>query len=149
MISKKYLPIEALNFKSFKLTFESGFKEFNIFFLKNVLGSYAEYIGFEMITVMLGVFQQNDWMACWVITQTISSFTYTIGLGFSNVTRTIINIKIGQGKNKESRKSAYLSLVLIAVFGIILTLLYSLLRRYIASMFIKSGTSDYVLLVEF
>ena len=43
IISKKYLPDEAKVFDDLREVFKGGFCKFNLFFLKNVFGTYAEY----------------------------------------------------------------------------------------------------------
>jgi len=93
--------------------------------------------------------QNPDWITCWTIIQTISSFGYFAGMGFSNSLRTIVCIQIGEGRNKEAKRSTYLGLALISVFGIVLVLLFNLLRTYIASIFVKSGTEMHDLLADF
>ena len=85
--------------------------------------------------------QINDWMVCWAIIQTLSSFNYMFGMGFSNATRTILNIKIGEGKNKEAKRSTWLSLAVIAAFGILVMILLNIFRAYIATVFTDRGTN--------
>ena len=71
------------------------------------------------------------------------------GMGYSNAIRTIVCIQLGEGRNKEAKRSTYLGLALISVFGIVLVLLFNLLRTYIASIFTESGTAVHDLLVDF
>ena len=149
IIIKKYLPDEAKVFDDLREVFKDGFCQFNVFFLKNVFGPYAEYQGFEAVTIMLGIMQQNDWMAAWVIINTISSLCYTFGQGFANAVRTIVNIEIGEGKNMQARRSALQSIGLIAIFDIILVVLFLFLKRYIAMIFTEAGTPLHELLTEF
>ena len=55
---------------------------------------------------MLGILQKDDWMAAWLIINTVSALIYTIGYGFANAARTIVNIELGEGKNMQARRSA-------------------------------------------
>ena len=55
---------------------------------------------------MLGILQRDDWMATWVVINTTAYLCFTLGVGFANATRTIVNIEIGEGKNTQAKRSA-------------------------------------------
>ena len=43
IIIKKYVPAQAKVFDDLRQVFKVGFRKFNVFFLKNVLGAYSEF----------------------------------------------------------------------------------------------------------
>ena len=94
-------PEESKGKESFKDIFGPGFWEFICIFAKNAPGVYAEYLGFELITILLGIEQNDTWMAAWVTVQSIISVIYIFGVGFANTTRTIVAQQVGEGNYKK------------------------------------------------
>ena len=66
------------------------------FLLKSTSCGYAEYLGYEMTTLFVGLSGNIDIINGWFIIKTIMALYYCMGIGFANAIRTFVGIKIGQ-----------------------------------------------------
>ena len=87
------------------------------------MGWYADYLGFEINTVLIGLLHDNNIMAAWVSIMNISQLGYVVGSGLANCMRTITSIKIGEMKNQEAKKYGKMCYVLSISAGFVLGLI--------------------------
>merc|ERR1712048_60562 len=114
---------ETLKRESLKDIFGTGFGRYACNFFKILLGWYADYLGFECNTILLGLLQNNDTMSAWVSFMNIAGVVYVIGSGMAMYMRTVTSTLIEQNKMLEAKKFAkmcwILSLCFSVTFGII------------------------------
>lgn len=119
----------------------TAFKEFGVYFQESlifVIGSYAESIGYEVGSYFVALLHDNDQMAAFVNALSLSSIIYNVGISFSIVSRTRINILLGMGL-PATAKHAYKFFIYCAFFvGILILAVMFPLKEQIADLFSDS-----------
>lgn len=109
---------ETLVKESLKDVFGTGFGRYACNFFKILLGWYADYLGFECNTILLGLLRNNDIMSAWVSFMNIAGIIYVIGSGMSMYMRTVTSLLIGQNKMMEAKKIAKMCWLLCLCFSV-------------------------------
>lgn len=118
-----------------------AFKEFPAYFKDCfifVVGSFVESIGYEVCSYFVALLHDNEQMAAFVNALSLSSTVYNIGLSFSIVSRTRINILLGMGLHRIAKR-AYLFFMYCAILvGILVWAVMFPLREQVADLFSDS-----------
>jgi Na+-driven multidrug efflux pump len=109
---------ESLVKEPLSVIFGTGFGSYTCNFFKILLGWYADYLGFECNTILLGLLQDNDIMSAWVSFMNVSGIVYVIGSGMAMCMRTITALKIGQNKMLEAKKLGKMCWILTLCYSI-------------------------------
>ena len=109
---------ETLVKESLREIFGTGFGKYTSNFFKILLGWYADYLGFECNTILLGILQNNDIMSAWVSYMNVSGMVYVIGSGMAMCMRTMTATMIGQNKMLEAKKFGKMCWLLCLVFSV-------------------------------
>lgn len=65
---------KALKEITFNETFFSKeFREYGCFFIKVTIPGYAEYLGWELVTIYTGIYGDKDIISSWVAFQSVSA----------------------------------------------------------------------------
>ena len=102
---------------------------------KFIAGLYAEFLGFEFNTYLAGLTHNQDQIAAFVAWVNIGGFLFTVGLGFSNVTRTRVANYMGSKDAVKSENSAKFYIFLSAMVGLMFFVLIECFRYQIASIY--------------
>lgn len=89
-----------------------GFWEFSKFFLKNTAPGYGEYLGYEAITIMIGIIGDEEVLTAWVSFQSIVACVYLLGMGFADITRSFVGFQIGKRNLKFAKKLGVWSIIM-------------------------------------
>merc|ERR1711981_1011091 len=95
---------ETLKRESLTDIFGSGFCRYACNFFKILLGWYADYLGFECNTILLGLLQNNNIMSAWVAFMNLAGIMYVIGSGMAMCMRTLTSVRLGENKMMEAKK---------------------------------------------
>merc|ERR1711884_3002 len=109
---------ETLKKESLRDIFGSGFGRYTSNFFKILIGWYADYLGFECNTILLGLLQNNNIMAAWVAFMNLAGIMYVVGSGMAMCMRTLTSTLIGQSKMLEAKKYGKMSWCICLVFSI-------------------------------
>ena len=88
ILYKTHAHPETLKKESLKDIYGTGFGAYCCSFFKILLGWYADYLGFECNTILLGLLQDNAIMAAWVGFMNLAGIMYVIGSGMAMCMRT-------------------------------------------------------------
>ena len=110
---------ETLKRESLKDVFGTGFGSYACNFFKILMGWYADYLGFECNTILLGLKRDNDIMSGWVAFMNITGMMYVIGSGMAMCMRTETAVRLGNNKMLEAKKYAKMCWLCCMVFSII------------------------------
>ena len=95
--------------------------------MKCLPGAYGEYLGFELLTIMCGIYDDIHVTAAWVSVQSVCMFTYGLGFGLASTTRNFVGQALGMDEMLLARKYAKYC----CIYGIFLGIIYgSLLIRF-------------------
>jgi Na+-driven multidrug efflux pump len=83
-----------------------AFWEYVVFFLKAAYGTWLEYFGVELFTILIGVYGDQNIIASWVSVTTLMGLTWTLGMGFANSTRSFVTMKLAEREYKLAKKFA-------------------------------------------
>jgi Na+-driven multidrug efflux pump len=72
----------------------------------------AEYLGFEIITILFGIYGRTDLVSAWVVLQCVISVVWMMGFGWADTANVYVGYQIGQGSNKFAKKLAMWSVCL-------------------------------------
>ena len=72
----------------------------------------AEYLGFEVITILFGIYGNTDLVSAWVVLQCIITTVCLMGFGWADTANVYVGYQIGQGCNKFAKKLAMWSVCL-------------------------------------
>ena len=115
--------------------FNSSFCKYCSSYFKVLLGWYADYLGFEFNTILIGLLHDNHAMAAWVSIMNISGLGFVIGSGMSMCMRTICATKIGENKNQEAKKYGKMCYILIMAVAITFGTCLSVFASSFASIY--------------
>jgi Na+-driven multidrug efflux pump len=82
------------------------------FFGTMTLPMMAEYLGFEIITILYGIYGRTDLVSAWVVLQSIIATVCMMGVGWADTANVYVGYQIGQGSNKFAKKLAIWSVCL-------------------------------------
>ena len=80
------------------------FGEFSWFLVRNSACGYIEYFGFEMTTVLTGLYGDINIINAWFVVKCFMSIAFFLGNGFANSIRTFVGIKIGKKQFESAKK---------------------------------------------
>jgi len=115
---------ETLKKESLKDVYGSGFGRYACNFFKILLGWYADYLGFECNTILLGLLQNNNIMSAWVSFMNIVGIVYVIGSGMAMYMRTVTSTLVGQNKMLEAKKFAKMCWILCLCFSVTVGIIF-------------------------
>lgn len=116
-----------------------GFKKFFFDCLKFAMGSYLEFIGYEITSIFIFLMNNQEQTAAYTAVLNIASMIYSIGETFSIICRTRMNLLIGKNL-KQAAKNFYIFYIWgLMIFGIIVGSISFLLRNYVADYY--AGTN--------
>ena len=121
------------------------FKEYFIFFLKSVPGTYGEYLSYECITFICGFYGNINVTASWMSIQPIMSFAAGIGNGCGSTTRNFVGEALGMGQNIYAKKLASYCLVYSLFMGLIQSAFYIIFADEVTSQLTKEDPVKIVL----
>jgi Na+-driven multidrug efflux pump len=98
---------------------KDGLGEFLCKGSKFIIGLYAEFLGFEFNTYLASLTHDQYEITAFVSWVNIAGFLFTIGLGFSNVTRTRVSSYIGGGRPVQAMHAARFFTFMAACVGMI------------------------------
>lgn len=102
---------------------------------KFICGLYAEFLGFEFNTYLAGLTHNQNQISAFVSWVNIGGFLFTIGLGFSNVTRTRVSNYMGSNDAIKCKNAAQFFTFSSACVGMIFLILVETCRHAIASIY--------------
>jgi len=91
--------------------------------LKFISGLYVEFLGFEFNTYLAGLTHDQNQISAFVSWVNIAGFLFTVGLGFSNVTRTKVSNFMGCQDANKSKNAARFYTFLSGLIGIMFFIL--------------------------
>jgi len=103
--------------------------------LKFISGLYVEFLGFEFNTYLAGLTHDQNQISAFVSWVNIAGFLFTVGLGFSNVTRTTVSNHMGSKDGNKSKNAARFYTFLSGLIGIVFFILIEIFRYPIASIY--------------
>ena len=117
---------------------KKGFKYFFYESLKFAVGSYSEFIGYEVASLF--VYRTNNQIQIAGYSQAIniSSLVYSIGESVAVICRTRMNLLIGKGLNRTSKNFFMFFIFGIFLFGGCLGGGFFILRPFVVSLFTSS-----------
>ena len=112
-----------------------AFWDYIKFFLRVSIGEYTDYLGWEMKTIICGVYGDVDIIAAWSAIQALMAFNYTYGQGFSNSLRTYVGRSIGKQEFAAAKRFAGWAMLLCLCFIIPLWLIVGIFYHDISYFF--------------
>ena len=112
-----------------------GFKKYFCETFKFLMGSYAEYLAYEITTYFVALTHDNAQIAAYTCIYNVTALVYCIGISMGFVCRTRISILLGMGRPLVAKaffKSFYR---FTAFFGLLLCSASLLLRERIADLY--------------
>jgi Na+-driven multidrug efflux pump len=88
------------------------FAVFFKYYAVNTMPLLAEYLGFEIITILFGIYGHTDLVSAWVVLQSLISLLFMLGFGWADTANVYVGYQIGQGCNKFAKKLAKWSVCL-------------------------------------
>jgi Na+-driven multidrug efflux pump len=92
-----------------------NFWNFIKFWAKNTAPGFAEYLGYELMTIYSGIYGDQDVVSSWVACQSVMGCVYLLGIGFADTSRVFVGYQIGKKNFKFAKK--------VASWGVILNFL--------------------------
>lgn len=89
-----------------------GFWNFIKFWAKNTAPGFAEYVGYELMTIFCGIYGDQDVVSGWVACQSIMGVVYLLGIGFADTSRVFVGYQIGKKNFKFAKILAGWGLIL-------------------------------------
>lgn len=111
------------------------FWDYCVFFLKSTYGQYLEYLGIEIITVLLGIYGNMDMVNAWVTSVSFMAISYLLGSGMGNGIRTFSSTKMGMGKPESARRFALWGFITNLIFIVIIYVFVGVFAYDIAAGF--------------
>jgi len=102
---------------------------------KFIIGLYAEFLGFEFNTYLASLTHDQNEITAFVSWVNIAGFLFTIGLGFSNVTRQRVSSYIGKESPVQALNAARFFTFMAAVVGLLFLICIESCRYGIASIY--------------
>ena len=117
---------------------KKGFLGFFCQSLKYAIGSYSEFLGYEIASLF--VYRSNDeiQIAAYSAVLNISSIVYSSGESFAVICRTRMNLLIGKNLKQTSKNFFMFYIIGTLLFGVGLSAVFYLLRPYLVSAFASS-----------
>jgi Na+-driven multidrug efflux pump len=112
-----------------------AFWDYIKFFLKVSIGEYMDYAGWEMKTIICGVYGDVNIIAAWAAIQALMAVNYTYGQGFSNSMRTYVGRNIGEQEFGAAKRFAGWAMLLCACFVIPLFIIVGIFYHEISYFF--------------
>lgn len=126
---------ETLKKESLRDIYGSGFGRYACNFFKILLGWYADYLGFECNTILLGLMQNNDIMSAWVSFMNIAGIVYVVGSGCAMYMRTLTSTLVGKNKMLEARKYAKMCWLLCLCFSVTAGIIFGCIPEQISCIY--------------
>lgn len=106
--------------------------------VKFSLGTYSEYLGFEIagIFVLMGGNQYQT--AAYYSVMNVAGLTYTFGISFSCVARTRLNLLMGMNCQKTAKNFYEFMILSTVLCGVVMGLLIFTFRDFLASAYASS-----------
>jgi Na+-driven multidrug efflux pump len=88
------------------------FASFLRYYAVNTLPYMAEYLGFEITTILWGIYGNTDMVSAWVVLQSLINLMDMMGFGWADTANVYVGYQLGQGCNKFAKKLAKWSVCL-------------------------------------
>jgi Na+-driven multidrug efflux pump len=82
------------------------FPSFLRYYAVNTMPFMADYLGFEIITILWGIYGHIDMVSAWVILQSLITLMCMMGFGWADTANTYVGFQLGKGCNKFAKKLA-------------------------------------------
>jgi len=115
-----------------------GFGSYFCESIKFMLGTYCEYIGFELTSIYIARLGNNDHIGAYSCIVSFATAIYRVGLTFSIACRTRINILIGAKHHKVAKNFFKFFLAAAFLFGVVLGIVVYLCRYQITKIYADS-----------
>lgn len=102
------------------------------FFFWSLVGNYSEWIGFELILVIIGVMKDKNVLLAWIAMQSLMYIVINIGGGFSYAISIYTGNKLGVGNWKEAKRLSHYGWLYAFVVSLIFMVLIELNYKSIA-----------------
>ena len=76
------------------------------FWLSCLMPAYAEYLGFEVMTLYAGIYGDYTILSAWVCLQSVSATMYLLGTGFADNCRVFVGYQLGKKNFLFAKKIA-------------------------------------------
>ena len=117
----------------------AGFKPFFIDSIKFTLGSYTEYLGFEIAGFFVLLHGDNNQSAAYYSAVNVSALTYTSGIAFGIIIRTRINMLMGMGLKQTAKNYFEFYYFSTIVFGCLLGIIGYIFRHFLADCYASAN----------
>ena len=115
---------------------KDGFGEFFKETFKFSLNCYTEVLGFELISIFVANFHDNEQLSAYMAIINFTVTFYTFGTSISIISRTRVNILIGKGLRKTARNYYVFTWVTAFLFGCFLGIFFvGLNKAWISSVY--------------
>lgn len=115
-----------------------GYYDYFVDSIKFTAGSYSEFFGTEMISYFVALIGDTNQIAAYFSILNFSVVIYSVGMSFSIICRTRINIFIGMGKVRIAKNYYTFFVAWVWTLGLMLCLLFIAIRRPITDAFASS-----------
>lgn len=132
--------IKSQGLGSFEETIQ-GFKPYFVESVKMGLASYIEILGGEMAGFLISLGGHNDQIAAYYCTFNLTGYAFIIGLSFSMICRTRMNILIGMGYHKAAKRFYIFFVEASALLGFPLIFLGLEIKDAVVSFYSSSNPS--------
>ena len=117
----------------------AGFKPFFIDSIKFTLGSYTEYLGFEIAGFFVLLHGDNNQSAAYYSAVNVSALTYTSGIAFGIIIRTRINMLMGMGLPQTARNYFEFYFISTVIAGTVIGIIGLLNRKLLADCYASAN----------
>lgn len=118
---------------------------FLCFYLKGLFANYFEYIGWEIITFLLGAYHDPRIIAAWGIFQSATSLGGTWGMGFAQAGYMYIGTLISMERHKHAKKICMWIIYTCSLSYLPMTFVYIFARHPFAEALTSDpNTAEYV-----
>lgn len=121
-------------------------KEYFKLFAKCASQNYLDYIGWEILTGLLGAYGDQPLLAAWVSMQNIMTITYNLGAGCGTSIRTFVGFEIGRENYKTAKRLAIYSIFWALFIGIIWAVIMAFCASALASVFTQVESNKQALI---
>mmetsp|Transcript_3571 Transcript_3571/g.7319 ORF Transcript_3571/g.7319 Transcript_3571/m.7319 type:complete len:950 (+) Transcript_3571:101-2950(+) len=125
--------------KSFALKNKSAVKYVMKMALPLSIGALFEYGEWELLTIFAASMGQAE-LAAWGLMESIWDLLEAFAEGFANAGEVRVALQLGRGNISQAKRSAWKSLFLVTILGLVITIAYGFLGDYIAVLYTSDET---------
>jgi Na+-driven multidrug efflux pump len=88
------------------------FASFLGYYAVNTMPFMGEYLAFEIVTILFGIYGRTDLVSAWTAIQSLIAMMCMMGFGWADAANVHVGYQIGQGSNKFAKRLAMWSVCL-------------------------------------